>query len=471
MVCEKRNVGRYWVFRPLASGGMATVHLGCLRSAAGVSRPVAIKELHPHVAREVDAIDRFLAEGRIASRIRHPNVVPVLDVVVEGDDRLLVMELIHGVSLSELLTLAARTGDLPSVDVAVRIVVDALEGLHAAHEATNEHGGPLMVVHRDVSPQNIMVEAEGRARIVDFGIAKAFERSFTTGSTGAIRGKLAYSAPEQIGGHAVDRRTDIWGAGMVLWELLAGKRHFLDAEPAEIVRRITAEPIPPPSSIRPCPPTLDAVVVRALDRDADMRFASAREMALALEKSGSIADHRTVARWVRRLAHARLDDTSRMVNEMEAELRREPPPEPTDTAANPVAAEARAEPGPRARGRRILVPAVIAVALATAGLGGAFVRARSSREGVPASSAGPEAKTGAVASASVAPPPTEMPVASARGPLPEPSLTNATKATKARTKTTAGVRSDSGSGLQVPPGPAAAPAPARVDPLDRDERQ
>ncbi len=466
MVREMRNVGRYWLVRPLASGGMATVHLGCLRSAAGVSRPVAIKELHPHVAREAEAIERFLSEGRIASRIRHPNVVPVLDVVVEGDDRLLVMEFIHGASLSELLTLAAPAGDMPPVDVAVRIMVDALEGIHAAHEATNEHGAPLMVVHRDVSPQNIMVEAEGRTRIVDFGIAKAFERSFTTGSTGAIRGKLAYSAPEQIGGRAVDRRADIWGAGMVLWELLAGQRHFRDAEPGEIVRRITAEALPPPSSVRPCPKALDAIVLRALERDPDMRFASAREMALALEKSGSIADHRTVARWVRRLARARLDETSRMVDEMEAELRSEPPAS-TDTA-NPVAAEARGAPGPRARGRRLLVPAMIAVALATAGLGGAFVRTRSPPARAPA---GADVRTGAVASASaehVAPPPalpaSEKPVASARG----PSTTKPTRTPKA-----SGVRPVSGPAVQTPPSPAESATPLRAqgDPLDMDERQ
>ncbi|MDB4936779.1 MAG: Protein kinase [Labilithrix sp.] len=469
---EKRKVGRYWLFQPLASGGMATVYLGCLRAGAGVSRPVAIKELHPHTARDAEAVERFLTEARIASRIRHPNVVAVLDVVAEGDDLLLVMEYVHGASLSQLQTAAAKAGEPIPVDISVRILVEALEGLHAAHEATNEHGGPLMVVHRDVSPQNIMVEAEGRARILDFGIAKALERSFTTQGTGEFRGKLAYAAPEQIAGAAVDRRTDVWGAGMVLWEILAGRRCFVDAEPAEIVRRITAEPVPPPSTVRPCAPTLDAIVMRALERDPDARFASAREMALALEKCGTITDDRTVSRWVRRLARTRLDDNRRMVDEMEAELRRDPPSDAVDAV---VVEESVTADAPSKRGRSIVRPAMIAgaVVIGAVALGAVMFAGRPPRAGAggSASATTPDATTGNLTTSAASIGASAPTVSAPALPLPVAPVASAAAAASAagRTRSTARPRpspSASTSSTSAAHGPH-----APLDPLGMDERQ
>lgn len=464
---EKRNVGRYSLFHSLASGGMATVYLGCLRSGAGVSRPVAIKKLHPHIARGGQALDRFLTEARIASRIRHPNVVAVLDVVAEGDDQLLVMEYVHGESVAQLVAAAARAGEPIPIDVAVRIMVDALEGLHAAHEAANEHGAALMVVHRDVSPQNIMVDAEGRARIVDFGIAKALERSFTTESSSEFRGKLAYAAPEQIAGGSVDRRTDLWSAGMVLWELLASRRYFGGADPAEIVRRITAEPLSPPSTARPCPAALDATVVRALERDPDLRFPSAREMALALENSGAVADHRTVGRWMRRLARARLDDKKRMVDEMEAELLRASLPvvlREADATGPTGVAKTEAPPRRRDGVRR----AVVVLAIAAVGLGAAFVARRAPTRTAPSPVAlvamdgdigiSSTRETGAVAApaaadagAPEAPASVGVPVASAR------------RRSRSTTRPAAGARAGSAISPEQ--------APPATDPLDMDERQ
>jgi serine/threonine protein kinase len=469
---EKRKVGRYWLFQPLASGGMATVYLGCLRAGAGVSRPVAIKELHPQRARDAESVERFLTEARIASRIRHPNVVAVLDVVAEGDDLLLVMEYVHGASLTQLQAAAAKAGEPIPVEISVRLLVDALEGLHAAHEATNEHGGPLMVVHRDVSPQNIMVEAEGRARILDFGIAKALERSFTTEGTGEFRGKLAYAAPEQIAGVAVDRRTDVWGAGMVLWEMLVARRCFVDAEPAEIVRRITAEPIPPPSTVRPCPPALEAIVVRALDRDPDARFASAREMALALEKCGSIADDRTVSRWVRRLARARLDDNRRMVDEMEAELRRDPPSGAVDALVVETSATADA---PSKRERSILRPAMIAgaVVMGAVALGAVMIAGRSPRAGAGGSaSATPETTTGNLTTSAASLGASAPTVSASAPPLPAvPPVASgpAASSTTGRTRSTARPR-PSASATTSSSAAARRPSPAG-DPLGMDERQ
>lgn len=463
-----RFVGRYFLFRPLAAGGMATVHLGSLRAAAGVSRPVAIKSLHPHVAGEKDGIERFLSEARIVSRIRHPNVVQILDVVVEGEDRLIVMEYVHGASLSQLMASAAESGDLPPWDVVVRIAVDILEGLHAAHEATNEHGSPLMVVHRDVSPQNVMVEAEGRARILDFGIAKALERSFTTANTGAIRGKLAYSAPEQVAGRAVDRRTDVWAVGMVLWEMLAGRRYFEDAEPADIVRRIAAEPVPPPSSVRPCPAALDAIVLRAVDRDPDARYASAREMALALERAGSIADYRVVSRWVRGRARERLDDTARLVDEMAAELRK-----PATTASVSITGAAVVVPDER-RGvlpRRVMAAVVLGL-VAVGGAGAALARLRAPVEPLEAVSAVVPPRPSTLVSTAATLASASTPPTSLAAPDGDAGARVApTAAASARDRPHAGAPRRSPTARPTSRSSGSGASPGARDPLDRDERQ
>jgi eukaryotic-like serine/threonine-protein kinase len=316
----KDRIGRYRLFHPLAAGGTATVYLGCLRSGGGFARAVAIKKLHDHLARDERLVAALLTEARIVSRIRHPNVVSVLDVVAEPGQELIVLDYVHGESLSQLLR---SEPDIP-LGVALRIVVDTLDGLHAVHEATNELGVPLLVVHRDVSPQNIMVDVDGRARLVDFGVAKALERPFTT-NTSEFRGKLGYAAPEQIVARKVDRRTDVWATGMVLWELIVGRRYFGDADAPQIVYRICEEEIVSPSDVRACPSPIDAIVRRALERDPDLRFGTAREMALALEKAGPpLADHREVARWVKRVAEARLDERTALMSEMEVEARRAP---------------------------------------------------------------------------------------------------------------------------------------------------
>lgn len=449
-------IGRYALYRPLADGGTATVHLGCHRAEGGFSRPVAIKKPHPHLAKDAAFVSRLLAEARIASRIRHPNVVAVLDVVPDPVEPLLVFEYVHGESLSQLIGLASKAGEPVPLPIALRLVIDALEGLHAAHEATNERGVPLMVVHRDVSPHNVMVDTDGRARIVDFGVAKALERPFTTES-GVFWGKLAYAAPEQVAGSAVDRRTDIWAAGLVLWELVAGRRYFVEAVAAEIVHRITTETITPPSSVRECPPAVDEVVRTALERDPDLRFATAREMALALEKAGPIADARDVARWVRKLARSRLDARSLLVEEMEVELRRLPPADLTAapgtamTSSIPTQPELTVAPPPR-RGRAVV--GVLAFVALAGVIGTTAFLGRT-----------PRPPTAASASATLAaePAPPEAPATAASIETPPPT----TAPSPAPARTTAPTRASSRST------PASTPAkkPARPgDPLKMDQR-
>ena len=197
-------LGRYLLYGEIASGGMATVHFGRLMGVVGFSRTVAIKRLHPHYARDPEVVTMFLDEARLAARIRHPNVLPTIDVVAADGEVFLVMEYVQGVPLSHLVQAATEQGRRVPPRIVSSILVDALNGLHAAHEATNERGEPLRLVHRDVSPQNIMVGADGVARVLDFGVAKAMGRLQTT-RDGQVKGKLAYMAPEHLAGREVSR--------------------------------------------------------------------------------------------------------------------------------------------------------------------------------------------------------------------------------------------------------------------------
>src|SRR4051812_782086 len=261
-----RTVGRYRVYAELASGGMATVHLGCLLGPAGFSKLVAIKCLHQEFASEPEFVSMFLDEARLASCIHHPNAVASLDVVAEQGELLVVMEYVHGETLAGLLRLSRQKSETVPVPVVVRVVCDALEGLHAAHIASRA-GRCLNIVHRDVSPQNIMVGADGNTRVLDFGIAQAAMRSQVT-AAGTIKGKLAYMSPEQIQGRAVDAGTDIFAAGVVLWEAITGRRLFYAADQREQVEMVLTAPIPAPSSIvAGLPPALDGVVLKALERE------------------------------------------------------------------------------------------------------------------------------------------------------------------------------------------------------------
>lgn len=310
---ESRVVGRYLLCDEIASGGMAAVHLGRLMGTAGFARTVAIKRLHPQFARDPDFVSMFLDEARLVARIRHPNVVPTVDVVAEDGELVLVMEYVHGESVSRLL----RGGPPPPIPVTVAIMADALHGLHAAHVATSETGEPLSIVHRDVSPQNIVVGAEGVARILDFGVAKASQRIQTT-QDGSVKGKFAYMAPEQLRRLPLDARTDVFAAGVVLWELLVGKRLFAGNDPAALVESVLYADIPSPSTVVPAvSASLDRVVAKALARHPEDRFTSAEEMAMALEEACAPARQHEVGRWVRERAAPELNRKAASVREVE----------------------------------------------------------------------------------------------------------------------------------------------------------
>lgn len=294
-------VGRYALHDEIAAGGMATVHLGRLRGPVGFARTVAIKRLHPNVARDPEFVAMFLDEARLAARIRHPNVVPTIDVVQEGDELFLVMEYIAGESLARLNRPTRGEGRAVPVAIALAIVADVLHGLHDAHEARDESGVPLDIVHRDVSPHNVLVGIDGVSRVLDFGIAKAASR-ITTTREGQLKGKIAYMAPEQLTQRPVDRRTDVFAASIVLWEALTGERLFYDDDVGGMMARVLHGRIPKPSEKgAEVPAALDAIVMRGLARDADERYPTAKAMATALEELGP-ARAQQVGAWVESLA-------------------------------------------------------------------------------------------------------------------------------------------------------------------------
>jgi serine/threonine protein kinase len=303
VVIEGERLDRFELVAELASGGMATVYLARLGGVGGFQRFVAIKRLHPHLARDNEFIEMFLDEARLAARIHHPNVVPILEIGESPEGYYLVMEYIEGDTLGRILARSAQSQERVPSPIGVRMVLDALAGLHAAHELKDDDGKALEIVHRDVSPQNILVGVDGSARITDFGVARAASRLSTTRS-GQLKGKLAYMSPEQAKAQAtVDRRADIFAMGTVLWEVLACKRLFKGDGDADTLNRVLHEPIPSLRSVAPhVPAALESVVMKALERERDRRYATAAEFADALERVarvvGTLAAPREVATYI-----------------------------------------------------------------------------------------------------------------------------------------------------------------------------
>ncbi|HEY5284170.1 MAG TPA: serine/threonine-protein kinase [Polyangia bacterium] len=313
-------VGRYVMYGEIASGGMASVHLGRLCAAVGFSRTVAIKYLHPHFARDSEFISMFLDEARLVSRIQHPNVATPLDVVLleESEELFLVMEYIHGQSLARLLKSAHAMKVIVPAAISAGIMSGALHGLHAAHEAADELGAPLNIVHRDVSPHNIMVGVDGVPKVLDFGVAKAVSRIQST-QQGQVKGKVSYMAPEQLQSALVDRRADIFAAGIVFWEALTLQRLFESDNPAAAISKVLTTPIPAPSTKNPnVSPALDSVTLKALHRDVNQRFQTAREFAEAIEEAIRVSTARKVGEWVVYLGGADLADNSKRLAAVES---------------------------------------------------------------------------------------------------------------------------------------------------------
>ena len=319
-----RTVGRYVLYGELASGGMATVHFGRLSGPVGFSRTVAIKRLHPHYAKDPEFVTMFLDEARLCGRIRHPNVVPTLDVVATEGEIFIVMEYVAGEAFSKLMKTAQQRNIPVPPRVAATIISSVLHGLHAAHQAKDEHGRELGIVHRDVSPQNILVGSDGTSRVLDFGVAKAAGRLQTT-RDGQVKGKIAYMPPEQLSGGVISRQSDIYAASVVLWEALCGRRLFDGETEALVLVRAIEGKIDPPSMFNPeLTPAVDEIVMRGLARDPAARFATARDMALAIEQQIGLASPYEVGEWVEQVAADEIARRARTIAEIESASLTEP---------------------------------------------------------------------------------------------------------------------------------------------------
>ena len=316
----QRVIDRYALGPAIAAGGVATVHLGRVLGSIGFTRTVAIKRLHNQFASDPKFVSMFVDEARLAARVRHPNVVPTLDVLVDSGEVFVVLEYVHGQPL-HLLTRALPPTQRVPLRIAAGIAFGVLIGLHAAHDARNERGEPLRIVHRDVSPHNVVLGPDGVPRVIDFGFAKAFGRMRTTEDKNEVKGKLAYMAPEQLAQNArVDQRTDVYAAALVLWELLAGRKLFRSEDPATLLRAIRNGEIEPPSKYpTESTPAVDAIVMRGLARDPTHRWPTARAMALALEDCTPLASPPHIGAWAERIAYADLAARAKVIAELEAQ--------------------------------------------------------------------------------------------------------------------------------------------------------
>lgn len=295
-------VGRYTLFEPFATGGMATVHLAHVAGSAGFSRVVAAKRMKPEYLGDTAFVNMFHDEARLASRVSHPNVVPILDVVRDDDELVIVMEYVRGTSLRELLDLLEEEQTPMPVDIAASIVGGVLEGLHAAHGARGDDGWLLGLVHRDVSPQNILVGVDGVPRLVDFGVAKAVTKLHVTAEH-EVRGKLRYMAPERVLQHPADLRVDVYSAGIVLWEMLANRRRYFGDDISKVVDEVLKTDPPKLAGERDgLSAALDHVVARATARMADARYTSTEAMLSDLEAAIPFASKRGIATWLARVA-------------------------------------------------------------------------------------------------------------------------------------------------------------------------
>lgn len=291
-------LGAYEPLLELATGGMATVYAARRVGAGGFERLVVIKRVHKHLLSSAEFRDMFRDEARVAAQIHHPNVVPVIDVVEWQGELLLVMEYVDSTSLATLLKVIRRAKQLVPPPIVVKSIADTLAGLHAAHEAVDLRGQRLELVHRDVSPQNILVAVDGSSRLIDFGVAKATHRITETRS-GSLKGKYAYMSPEQTQARELDRRADLFSVGAVLFEALTGDQLFRGQNEFETMQRITEAPIPNPSACAPgIPAELDAIVHRALARDREQRYQSAAQMLEDLERAVRPATTRDVAAYL-----------------------------------------------------------------------------------------------------------------------------------------------------------------------------
>jgi len=275
------SMGKYRAFFELGQGGTAVVFLGVSRGLGGFNKLVVLKMLKRGLAKESEFRRMFLSEARLSARLNHPNIVQVYEVTERDNSPIIVMEYLEGKPLSDMR--AERNGQIP-LNIQLRVLADGLLGLHYSHDLKDFDGRALDLVHRDFTPHNLFVTYDGQAKVLDFGIAK-LSGSLVETETGVIKGKLRYMPPEQVLGSRVDRRADIFAAGVIMWEAITGKRMWADASEATIVNRVSRGEIPSPLSANPdVPQALSDICMKALAPNVDDRYATAADFRAALEE-------------------------------------------------------------------------------------------------------------------------------------------------------------------------------------------
>jgi eukaryotic-like serine/threonine-protein kinase len=313
-----KNAVRFVPLAKIASGATATVYVGApVRGPKGTL--VALKRPHPHVLDDERQRETLLREARVASALHHPNLIEVREVETFGQELQLVMDYVEGAALGTLIALEARGGGSLPTGVAVRVVLDACAGLEAVHEQRGEDGRLLGLVHRDVSPQNIIVGIDGVARLTDFGLAKAIYEGAPSTTQGTLKGKLGYMAPEYVSRGRLTSQVDVFALGVVLWEALAGQRLFRGDNEIQTLDRILRELPPPLASLVPALAPFDPVVAAAVAKDPTDRLPSARAFAEALEQAarstGAVATAEEVGAYVTRVVGAELAERRARVGE------------------------------------------------------------------------------------------------------------------------------------------------------------
>jgi len=275
--------GRYELLKRLAGGGMGEVYLARQRGIDGFQKLLVIKTLLSHLSEDEEFITMFKDEARVTAQLIHPNICQVFEFEQVGGVFYMAMEYLRGEDLRRLWKACEQRGTPLRVPLICRVISDAAAGLDFAHSLRDNKGEPYNIVHRDISPQNILVTFEGGVKVIDFGVAKAAGRAQHT-RTGALKGKYSYMSPEQVGGASIDNRSDIFALGIVLHELLTGRRLFKAESDVQTLARVREAVVPPPSRLNPqLPPGLDAIVLKALAKDPDQRYRTAQEMRLAIE--------------------------------------------------------------------------------------------------------------------------------------------------------------------------------------------
>ena len=306
---------RYELLAPVAQGGMAVVWVARVVGKLGLEKLYAVKTILPHLSGDKSFRTMFLDEAKIASRIRHPNVIALEDLGEDEGQLYMVLEWVHGDALSRLYTDVQARGTAVPPNIVLRILADACAGLHAAHELRDDEGRPLNVVHRDISPQNILVTTSGVTKVIDFGIATALDRAAEKTKKGLLKGKIQYAAPEQVQMKRLDRRADVWALGVILYQYLAGRLPFDSERDLDIVEALATETLPPPLPPH-VPPALASVAMTALRPRRDERYPTALEMQRALESCLATPTTTTdVATFLQEHMSARLETRRREIAE------------------------------------------------------------------------------------------------------------------------------------------------------------